>query len=659
MKAPNRNAIPAAAMAALVAAFPASAEEPTVESLTRPQSEVEIGGAAVAGRTRRFGIYNGLSESGGYPLFEGTLNRRDDETGTWIRGFGKNDGFEGGRLGFEHERQGDWSYFLEGSRSTFSNPKIIRTPITGLGTTVNTLNTGAAPREVDLELNRENVKIGGAKFLPDGYKVDFSARTERKTGGRQWGTMGATAGSAFNFAVEPIEYLTQEYQGSVSYTGKQFQMQTGYLGSIFKNEAQYLRSVSTGEPVISLPSDNMMHQVFVNGGYSFTPTTRGTFQASYGLGTQDEGFFTPPTQPGNTRTDLGGKVHNSLVNLGLSSRPTTDVSTRLKLRHEERNDNTPLERYVPAAATRAGFNVPFSRTTTAADAEADYQLPMNFKLTGGVGYEHWERSSPPVRHTAFRKETDEVSARVSLRRPLLETLSGSVGYIRSERTGSDLQNDGTNLIDPILWANRSRDKGRLTLDWAPTSAFSMQFVGEASVDRYSARDLGPQDGNSLFTSLDASYKLSDDWELGGWLSLNQTTMHQRTRNSAGTSWEADLVHSGIGVGASVRNQLTERLKLIFDLQRTDDTSEHGIGSLGGTAGMGPSLPDIVYKQWLFGVTGDYALDENYGVKLKYAFAHTTVRDWTWQGYTYADGTAVQIPPEEQAHFVGLSFYFKW
>ena len=659
MKATYRHSLPAAAVAALAATSVGAAEEPTLESLIHPQSRVEVGIGAVFDDARRFGMYNGMSDSEINPIFDASILRREDETGTWLRFYGESLGTEGGQARFEHEKQGSWEFFLEGGRTTFENPRIINSNLDGLGTTVNTV--GGVRRELDLELHRDKVKAGGGVNLTNEIQTDFSAGVVRKSGGRQWGAQG------FQFAVEPIEFTTQEYRGNISYTGQQLQMQAGYLGSLFTNDAEFLavmRTPAASEPQLSLPSNNMMHQIYVNGGYNFAPTTRGTFNASYGRLTQNESFFTPPTR--NSRSDLGGKVDNALLNLGLSSRPITDLSTRIKLRYEERNDNTPLAQYVAPGPTRIGQNVPFSRATSSADAEADYRLPLDFKLIGGIGYEHWDRSSPPIRHASFRKETDEVSGRAELRRPLLETLSGSIGYVHSERSGSGHQ--GTTVtqipgvIDPILWADRVRDKGRVTLDWAPTSDFSLQLVGEASNDNYTDdRFLGPQNGQSYLVSLDATYNLTDDWDLGGWVAWNEITIEQRTQTAVAppTPWEAQLKHTGKAAGVSVHGKATEVIKLIAELQVSEDTSEHGISSLGQFQ-VGPSLPDIVYRQWLLTLTGDYAIDENYGIKLKYGFAHVTARDWTWQGFIYnGDGTTVRIPEREQTHFAGLSFYYGW
>lgn len=654
MKTSNRVTVPAVLLAVLVAPSVGLAEDPTVESLSRPQSEIEGGLGVVIGDTNRFGMYNGLADEALYPILSGSINQRDDATGTWLKASFANFGYEGGRLRFERERQGNWSYFVEGSRTTFSNPRTIITALNGLGDGINAAAGGR--HEVDLDMVRENMRFGGSKAITEDVKFNFSFRRELKDGARQWGAQG------FNFAAEPVDFRTDEYQGSVSYVGDRLQIQGGYLGSVFVNDLKALRETSAAEPVLSLPLDNAYHQVFVNGGYSFSPTTRGTFNASYGRLFQNDDFFTAPTFAGNTRTDLGGKVDNTQLNLGLSSRPITDVSTRVKLRYDERNDNTPLAQYVAASATRTGQNVPFSRRTGSGDVEADYKLPMQFKLIGGLNFEHWDRSSPPLRHTAFRKETDEASARIGLRRPLTDELSGSATYVHSERWGTSLQNDGTNLQNPILWADRTRDKGRFALDWAPTNAFSMQFIGEIAWDSYGSRDLGPQNGRQYVASIDGNYRITDDWDATAWVSVSETKIEQRafTTTAPTTAWQADLSQVGKAAGVGLRGRVTDRVKLSADLQYTDDTSEHDMSSLSTVALPRSSvLPDIEYRQWLLGLTGDYAIQDGYGIKLKYTLSHIDTDDWSWSNFVYADGTTVRFPDRDLTHFVGMFMYLRW
>ena len=51
---------------------------------------------------------------------------------------------------------------------------------------------------------------------------------------------------------------------------------------------------------ISLPPDNQSWQLYLNGGYSFNPTTRGTFKVSYQQATQNADYIDSPTLPGST-----------------------------------------------------------------------------------------------------------------------------------------------------------------------------------------------------------------------------------------------------------------------------------------------------------------------------------------------------------------------
>jgi MtrB/PioB family decaheme-associated outer membrane protein len=657
MTSHNRIALPAAALVALAAASVARAEEPTLESLTKQDNSFSAGINAVAGDARWSGMYNGMNHGGVYPTIDGKLSSRDDRTGTWTRLEGDATGHQNGRIKYEYEKQGDWIYSVEAWRGVYANPKIFAANIDGLGSNRNNGGSGRKD-EFDLEMKRDNLKVSGTKQFKDDWDVSFSVREEHKSGRRQWGAQGS---GTFNFAVEPIEYMTQEYQGSVSFSGKQFQLEMGFLISTFRNSYEVLDTVAApgGEPQLSLPLDNQAHKLYLNSGFNFTPTTRGTLHASFNRYTQDENYF---TQPGlNSRKNLGGKVDNTLVNAGLTSRLTDDLTGRMKLRYEDRDDSTARVLYLPASATRTGYNVPFSRTTRNEDLDFDYRLPSSIKLTAGYGHEQFNRAAPNARQLPWRTQTDENTVRLGLRRPLLDTVSGAIGYSHSERVGTDPLIDGSaNLVDPILWANRKRDKLKASMDWSPSNVFTLQFIGEIAQDEYGNRLLGPQEGGYRFASFDGNYKLNDLWDLTGWVSWNESTMQQRTQNSSNVQWQGDLIHRGQAFGLTFTGRPTDELKVIADVTRSDDTSKFNVFSMSGsTTGMGPPLSDIVYKQWIFSLTSDFATAANQGFKVKYGFAHLSAQDWSYLGYTYGDGTVVKIPESENVHFVGLSYYVKW
>ena len=623
-----------------------------------PQSAIDVGTTGVAGDTRYFGMFNGMTEDGIYANANADLALRDDATGTWLWFAANNLGLDNREFRFEHERQGDWKYFIDFSQFTQRNPLQITTGLTGIGEPVQAVS-GTTPREVDLETGRNGIKLGFGKRFGRNMDLKVGFRNEQKRGERQWGAQG------FNFITEPVDFVTREVTATSSYTGKRLQLTGGYIGSFFVNDNEVLDNDSS-QPRIALPPDNEAHQVHLAGAYAVAPATRATFKVSYGLAIQNEGFFTAPTFAGNDRRDLGGRVDTTLAQVGLSARPMPKLAINAKLRYEDRDDRTERTQYITASGTRSGFNIPFSRTTMKGDLEASYTLPKRFRLIGRVKQENWNRSKPLLRQASFRDDTYETSLEIELRRALVDNLGGSVAYTRSMRNGSEWH-DGTDArIDAINLADRDRDKLRLSLSWAPREKFSAQLRLEYSADTYDSRPLGPRSGSMLMASIDMGYQLSRHWNVSAWTSFNDLRLDQAS-NGDGTDaggggvtdedWAADLHHLGASVGFAVRGRLMDRLTTGAEVQYSTDRSKHELTGL--EASVIPNLPDIRYQQASVGLFLDYKLSTNGRVRLNYGYSRISAQDWTWQTWTYADGTTVGIPEREDTHFIGIAYSHRW
>lgn len=650
MKKSNRYSVPAAVALAGIIAQPALAQDPEVEALITPISEISVGLGGVLDDKHHAGMYTGL-DSGLYPLLNGYYVNRDNETGTWLRFQGWNLGLDSRDARLEYERQGDWGVVFEGRQTPRHNPYIVTSPMHGLGSDGNTLGVS---RDISDELTVERLsgKIGLSKRFLENFEAKASYRQEKKSGARQWGVASG------RFAAEPIDFRTDEVEGTLNYTGKQLQLSVGHLASFFVNDHKSL--TVAGGTETALPLDNSAHQTFLSGGYSFTPDTRGTFKVSHGRAIQNESFYTATTFAGNTRDNLGGEVENTIIHVGLTSRPITNLTTTMRLRHEDREDKTPSVQYVTASGTTSGFNHLQSRTTNSGDFEAAYRLPMAVTAVGGIGYERWDRSAPSVRSANFRSDTEEMSYRGEVRRNLTEELGGSLAYIHSERRGSNFLTSA-DRIDPFTWMDRDRDKVKFTLDWAPNDRSSSQFIIQNSVDDYKSRNgYGAREGGSRFVSVDTTYKLKDDWDLTGWASMEDSWMDQRTRqaNTAPNyDWEAHLRQRGKALGVSLRGALTDALKVGADVQRSWDVSEHEMLGL-GTVSLN-SLPEIKYRQLGFNTFLDYEFVPDQGVRFDYAYARIATNDWTWRNYTYTDGTQVRIATPDESHFIGFTYYQRW
>jgi hypothetical protein len=77
------------------------------------------------------------------------------------------------------------------------------------------------------------------------------------------------------------------------------------------------------------------------------------------------------------------------------------------------------------------------------------------------------------------------------------------------------------------------------------------------------------------------------------------------------------------------------------------------------------IPDVTYKVTTFKLKGSYALNKVSGLRLMYIYDRVKTDDWYWTvfpagtAYVYADGTTVTQNPDEEVHFVGISYYYRF
>lgn len=692
----HRAAPRTALAAALLAVFGTAGaqDDAAYAQLTRPMSEFSVGGGYLFNDNSRFGQYNGLTDRGLYGLLDADIRRRDEATGTWLLFKGRNLGLDNRELLFEQRRQGDWGYFIEFGQTPRYDPYTPITAVTGIGSStlvIPTVTTTGVPVE-QLSTRRDRFGLGFDKQLPANMNFRATFRNEEKSGERLF-ARGSTGGGLFGnfeFAPEPIDSTTRQLEAILSYNTRNLQLSGGYYGTTYDNHHNGLNFVggaaglATFNP-IALPPDNSSHQLHLTGGYSFTPTTRGTFKVAYAKAIQENLFVTGanvPLAPG-IGNNLQGRVDTTLVQAGITSRPIPKLSLVANLRYEDRDDRTPVRRYNTLAtgtSTFNGDNEPRSIKTTSGKLEASYALPMSFRVTGGIDYEEKDRTVSPVRIVSARETTDETSYRVELRRSMAESVTGALAYVHSDRRGSDfLQttlNNGTpgsNLIAPIWLADRDRDKIRLSVNWAPTDPLSFQFLVDLAKDDYeggrNGSGLGPREGKARVYSIDAAYAFSEAIQGTAWIARNENALDQTTcENASGTGvcpgtaadprWSAALRNVGNSFGLGLRGKANERLELGGELSFSDITDEYTQTALTPGAAVA-SLPDVDYKQTMLRLFGRYALNRNMGIRLDYIYDRWSTNDWSWTTWRYVDGTVIVQDPKQTVHFIGVTFNYRY
>lgn len=706
--------------AALLAAYgPAQADDAEMAQLTKPESSVSIGAGNWSSDRPQQGIYDDRRDSGAYGLFDLDLVKRDDATGTWYLLSGRNLGIETREIRGEFLRQGNIGAFIEYSLTPRDNPNTFNTGLQGVNSTFQTISgagVNALPqREVTLGTEREMLQLGFYKNLMPGLNFNISFKNEDKQGNRHWGM-----GSQALFMVEPIDSTTRQLEMTLNYASERLQLEAGYYGSTYDNAKSLVFGLVNGAPQpgttqspnptpLTLPLDNLSHQLYLNGGYALTPTTRGTFKLAYSRATQDEDLptfnlavpnnrFDPPG-PLSAPSKLDGEINTTTVELGLTSRPLPKLSVLAELRYHDVDDETPLAGFVGSNTTGAitVHNTPHSFTTKSGKLEASYRLPADFTVTGGVDHSQQDRSFPKFaaeRYVPFRVDLDETTYRLKLRRSLSDTVNGSLAYLHSKRDGSSFKSANEppeNEMNPIHVADRERDKWRLALDWTPLEKLSLQFIAEDARDDYdrsASRPYGLRDGSAKLYSLDANYTPTEAWQLTAWYSHDETKARQFTgrwtRNTEEHEADKDahLTDRGDSIGLGARGEVSAKFRVGADLQWTRNRSSYhedvmltGVcGALGfctrypTSAGVTAApLPDIESKLTKLQLFSTYAVRKNADIRLDLIHERWKTDDWSWQfanGTPFAygtttDGTTVTASQKQISNFVGIRYIYKF
>ena len=659
--------------ALLVVFGQAFAQDAEVDELTKPDSSISLGIGNWSGNRPQQGIYDAMRDGGAYGLFDADIIKREESTGTWLKLKANNLGLDNREVRGDYIRQGNFGGFIEYNKTTRDNPYTINTGLQGIGTenlTVGTVAGGTfAKRDVELGTYRELVRLGGFKSIAPGLELKIDFKNEEKKGTRQWGW-----GSAALFSVEPIDSTTRQLETVLQYTGTKLQLSGGYYGSWYENHnslvLEQLNGITGGTSSsfnavtpMSLPMSNQAHQLFLDGGYAFTPTTRGTFKVAYTRATQDEHLPSYDLTGANAPfidapSHLNGRVDTTLVQLGISSRPLPKLSITGNLRYYDLNDKTPLRGFVGDNTTHviSVYNTPQSYTSTSGKLEATYRLPMNFSVTGGVDYLSKDRSEPEVGEifVPFRSNVNELTYRLKLRRSLTDSLSGSIAYLRSDRGGSSFSPaeadpaDPSNKINPMHLADRQRDKWRASLDWEPADNLSVQFRVDHARDKYpeSGRPYGLRDGSAELYAIDGSYAFSDNWKLAAWYSYDVTkarslTYRAATSGAARADKDTQLKDIGESFGVSLRGKVTSKIEAGAGLDWSRNTSSYtqelalsGAGAAYPTGTTGP-VPDVRNNLLRFKLDGKYTVDKKSEVRFDLVHERWRTNDWSW---TFADGT---------------------
>ncbi|HZW12643.1 MAG TPA: MtrB/PioB family decaheme-associated outer membrane protein [Noviherbaspirillum sp.] len=463
----------AAAIAGIFSAPAAWAEE-DVESLIRPDSEIEIGLGYTTQDSFKYGEYTGLHSSGAHLIGNVLINKRGEDDARYVEVEGRNLGLDSRSLGLRVGEQGNYGLRLEydqipkfGSDSYYTpfngaGSDVLRNPGITRQSTTTAMRAGldANMKPYDIKTTRKGVGIGFTKELAKGWDAELNYKREDKQGDKLTAAMiQGNGGGDRRVAIvpEPIDYTTDQYEALVRYSGEKTQLQFGYYASLFKNDKQSLTwdnlFTGTSHPNtgrFGLAPDNEFHQLNVSGSYGFTTATKVSGALSYGRMTQNDDFLPYSTQGAGALGPTGslhGKVNTLHASMRLDSKLTSALHLTAGYRYDDRDNKTPegVEFIYRSGDSLAALSASNTRRNVALDikkqvlyADLDYYLTSATKLKFGYDYHQ-------VDHTHEPTDGDkEHTVKTEVRHRFGDTVSSGLSYAYSDR------NAGTyNGADPL------------------------------------------------------------------------------------------------------------------------------------------------------------------------------------------------------------------
>ncbi len=548
------------AVAVLAAFGPARAQD--IGEVAAPGNSISVGVGAASGDEKdraRFGMFNGLRTQDFHGLVGFSVLDRDSASGKWFTVEGRNLGLDNREVSFSYRKLGDLKLWGEYSELVRHDPRTINTGLIGAGTTTPTVVGLAAPgggSDLNLELKRKGFSLNAEKWFGGALQLEANFKNEEKTGARFFGigysctansaqlaagtacagSAGTVTGNAIFMLPEPVNSTIRQVDLKANWSNGKLNLSGGYYGSFYTNDngsmtptipatglVGVLGTPVTMDPVlranmqlpIALWPDNQAHQLHIGGNYKLTSHTKINFKYAYTRATQDEDFLGMGLAPGAQvgRSNLGGRVDLTKLQIGFSSHPLNKLHLHGDLKYEDRSDKTPIALYntertnVTTTTYRDGMftNGQYSPTKLHGKLEASYKLPANYQVAGGLEYEYEDlgQLTPTVNVaglSGIRQKLEETGYRLELKKMMSETLNGSISYKSSERQGDSpwmklallgcqgqggLFNSGTGAIeaDPSLLSAGSAGTGATAATLAANCALVNNGIGGTATSR--------------------------------------------------------------------------------------------------------------------------------------------------------------------------------
>jgi MtrB/PioB family decaheme-associated outer membrane protein len=686
------------ALMSLQSVSAAGAEPPTVDTSNWKcrycpfeegfSGEVEAGAGHVSGDSFKFGEDNGLEEEGGFFIGNATARYRAEDA-TYLDLLFYDLGLDSRSLSVEGGRQGKYKLFLEYDEIPHYISDSAATPYRGTGSETLSLPAGwvdagstagmsalaGSLRDVDLHTKRERLGVGVAFVPRSNWQTAVQYRHEEKEGKM------ATAGSFFFNAaqlVEPVDYVTDQVDASVSYSASNWQAKLAYYGSMFNNKDQSLLWQNAYTPLVAgadegqlaLPPDNQFHQIVLSGAYQLSQRTQASADLAVGRMEQDEDFL-----PATVNSSLAvaplprGSADAEVDTLTANFRVVSAVTDKLRLNgaftYNDRDNDTPQSTYdwvtTDSFVAAPRTNQPYSFTQSELTLSGDYRIDNSTKVSAGFDHDRHERTRQEVNTTRENTVWGKISKRAR------ENVDLSVKFAHAERNNSpyktapDVDPPQNPLLRKYNLADRTRNSAEFHASVIPHERVNLGFAVDFARDDYSRSQLGLTDAQELGLNADASVLLTDQISLHLFVGRERIRSKQAGSQSGSVAdWFARNDDTVTSAGIGVAHQLIEdKLDVGADYVSIRSTGKIDVDS--GTPD--PPFPDLKTDLDSLKLYANYRLREDMTLHAAYWYENYNSKDWHLDGV--APDTISNVlsfgadSPDYEIHVITLSLRYKF
>ncbi len=631
----------------------------------------------------------------------------------------------------------------------------------GYGTPfVDGASNGVQGNDLELKLKRTAYGVSGDRWITPELQVEIGLRSEDKKGARMFGRVGmsslqdmknnpdavgasANGGWAVLLTPEPVDSSIKTIEGKLNFNRDKLALTAGYYGSFYINNfgnmtpnvpgtlnrgALWTNCATIGcssvqqlaSAPVALPPDNQSHQYFLSGNYAYSNTARSNFKLSYTTAFQNESFTAMGLTPSASAPgSLGGIVNTTLLQLGLTLRPSKVLSVNTSVRYEDRADKTPLFVYNTSGVANNALNGTTnwnsgSQKRATAKLDGIYRLPNGYSAMAGIDIERKQSPLPPANTALFSKQIffrsglTETGIHAELRKAISASLNGAVGIEYKRRRGDEngwittsgtvgntlvgfdpgapavVGDAGGNYVLPDMYMDRNRSKLRGNIEWDPTEKLSIQTVIEHAQDEYLRAfpssitpapvvpiNAGARNIKTESLTLDSTYQITEDWKVNGFWThsynrwnVNKANFGDDTRNTDETV--------GLDISGKAASNWMVGLNILSARDQTTFNNIVASGNIGGAGNIagwtaqtlpGNYLPPINYRTDKVNLRGKYTLDKTADVLVGMSYHRFKTDDWQW-GYNgipfiYSDNTTVSQPMSQILKFISASYLLRF